>query len=701
MTNPFFETGTTPFGAPPFDAIETEHFAPAYEQALAEHQQRDRGDRRPSRTAPSFDNTIAALERSGKLLRRVDMVFSQLPRADTNDELQAVEREMAPLVARHWNEHLPQCRSCSPASTRSTASAPASASMPKRCGCSSAITSISCAPARSLTDARARALRRDRRAAGGAGHAVRPERARRRAGHGLRADRGRGRRACPMFARAAAAETARDRKLNAPFAVTTSRSSVEPILHFAEGSRRAREGLARLRQARRATAMRNDNRKIIAEIVALRAELAGLLGYETYAAYKLADTMAKTPAAAQGLLEQVWAPGRKRAEQDRDALQALIAREGADFDARAWDWRYYAEKLRRARYDFDENELKPYLAARQGGRRGLLHRRPAVRRSASRRATISPVYHPDVRVWEVERGGKTIGLFYGDYFARPGKRSGAWMTSFRDQQKLDGEVTAARSSTPAISTSRPRASRRCCRSTRRARCSTSSAMACTACCRTSPIRAFRAPAWCAISSSCRQPDLRALAGSSRRCWRGSRHYKTGEPIPQPLLERMQAARNANTGFATVEFVSSALLDMDYHIAPAGEAIDRRRVRARNAGAHRHAARDRAAACQPAFPPHLLRRRLFGRLLQLSVVAKCSMPTASGPSRRPAIRSIRRPPSGSTLHLFRRRHARLRRGLSAVPRPRPADRGAARPARLRCERGRRCSVGPCQFDRDRF
>lgn len=431
MSNPFFETWSTPYGVPPFDVIETQHFRPAYARALEEHA-REIAQIATQAEPPTFENTIVALENAGRPLRRVEMIFGQLTSADTNDELQAVEREVVPLVTRHWTgiylnpklfarvDDLYQRR-------HSLGLDPESLRVLERYHLDFVRTGAR------LTDAQRErfAAIMERLATLGTSF-----------GQNVLADEANVVFALteaevdglPDFARAAAAETARDRKLNAPFAATTSRSSVEPILHFAT-DRGVREKVFRAFVNRGHNGNANDNRKIIAEMAALRAELAQLLGYETYAAYKIDDSMARTPAAAQKLLEDVWAPGRQRAEEDRDALQALMG-EGK---LEAWDWRYYAERLRKERYDFDESELKPYFE--------LDKVIDAAFYTAGRLFGVGfrllddiAVYHPDVRVWAVERQGRVIGLFYGDFFARPSKRSGAWMTSFREQQKLGGEV---------------------------------------------------------------------------------------------------------------------------------------------------------------------------------------------------------------------------------------------------------------------
>ena len=566
MTNPFFAAWDTPFGVPPFEAIETAHFAPAYQRALAEHD-REVAAIAGNPEAPSFDNTIAALELSGQLLRKVDMVFSQLASANTNPELQAVERDMAPVVARHWNgiflnaalfrriDQLYRQRDGLGLDAESArvleryhldfVRAGAQLSVAERARFAEIIERLAVLATEfaqnvlgdeqetvfALTEAEVDGL--------------------------------------PGDARAAAAELARARKLNAPFAASTSRSSVEPILHYAT-DRGVREKVWRAFVDRGRNGNSHDNRKIIAEIVTLRSEIARLLGYDTYAAYKLADTMAKTPEAAQGLLEQIWSPGVKRAEQDRDALQELVDAAGGGFRLEPWDWRFYADQLRRARYDFDESEIKPYLQLEKVVEAAFYTAGRLFGVSFTPRPDITG-YHPDVRAWSVERDGRTIGLFYGDFFARPGKRSGAWMTSFRDQQKLGGEVLPIIVNT--CNFNKPPEGEPALLSLDEARTvfhefghglhGLLSNVTYPRISGTSTVRD-----WVELPSQLYEHWLEAPPVLARLT-----HYKTGAPIPPDLLTRLKAARNANTGFETVEFLASALLDMAYHTRPAGEPID--------------------------------------------------------------------------------------------------------------------------------
>jgi peptidyl-dipeptidase Dcp len=352
-------------------------------------------------------------------------------------------------------------------------------------------------------------------------------------------------------------------KVQAPFAVTLSRSSVEPFLQFAD-DRALREQLYRAWISRGDNDNAHNNGALITEMLSLRAERASLLGYENFASFKLADSMAGTPGKARALLEDVWAPARKRALEERDALQALITRQGGNFRLAPWDWRYYAEKLRQEKYDFDAEQLQPYFQLSNLIEAAFFTAQKLFGLSFHERHDI-PVYHPDVQVWEVRREGSAIGLFYGDYFARPGKQGGAWMSSFRDQQRLDGEVLPIVTNNSNFNKSAP--------------CLLSFDDAVT-------LFHEMGHALHGLLSQVRFPrlsgtnvarDFVELPSQLFEHWleepavleRFAKHHQTGEPIPKPLLRKLLAARNYGQGFATVEFLASALVDMDFHTLPPG------------------------------------------------------------------------------------------------------------------------------------
>ena len=353
--------------------------------------------------------------------------------------------------------------------------------------------------------------------------------------------------------------------------MTLSRSFVEPFLKSST-RRDLREKVYRAFIARGDNNNANDNNETIVEILALREESAKLLGFPTFAAYRLEDSMAKTPEAVRGLLERVWKPARARALADRDGLQALVAEEGGNFALAPWDWRYYAEKLRQRRADFDDAAIKPYLA--------LDHMIEAAFDCATRLFGVTfserkdiPVWHPDVRVWEVkDRAGKHKALFYGDYFARSSKRSGAWMTSLRDQQKLDGEIAPlivnvcnfSKGADGEPSLLSPDDARTLFHEFGHALHGMLSDVTYPSLSGTSVFTDFVELPSQLYEHWQEQPQvLRQFA----------KHYQTGEPLPDDLLKRFLAARKFNQGFATVEFVSSALVDLEFHTQPAAASRD--------------------------------------------------------------------------------------------------------------------------------
>jgi peptidyl-dipeptidase Dcp len=307
--------------------------------------------------------------------------------------------------------------------------------------------------------------------------------------------------------------------------------------------------------------------------VALRAERARLLGFPSFAHFRLDDSMAKTPEAVRALLDQVWAPARARAARERDELQTMVREaDGGNFELAPWDWRHYAERLRRARFDLDEAEIKPYLqldkmieaAFYTAGRLFGL---------AFVRLDTAPVYHPDIRVWEVkDAADRHVGLFYGDYFTRPSKRSGAWMSSFRTQEKLTGNVRPiivnvmnfARGASDEATLLSFDDARTLFHEFGHALHGLLSDVTYPVIAGTSVARDFVEFPSQLYEHWLERPEiLRRFAV----------HYRTGEPMPDALLERVLAARTFNQGFATVEYAASALVDLDFHLLGSAENLD--------------------------------------------------------------------------------------------------------------------------------
>ncbi|WP_431016544.1 M3 family metallopeptidase [Bradyrhizobium pachyrhizi] len=566
--NPLLKAWQTPLETPPFAEIKPEHFLPAFEQAFADHSAEVAAiTHDPS--LPDFDNTITALERSGKLLSKVSAVFYDLVSAHSSPAILEIDKEVSPRMARHWNPIM-----------MNAVLFGRIAMLHEKCA------------SLGLTGEQMRLLERTytrfRRSGAGLDDAAKARMAEineRLAhlgtsfSHHLLGDEqewsmelGEDDRAglSDTFV-AAAKAAAEERGMPGKAIVTLSRSSVEPFLQ-SSSRRDLREKVYKAFTARGDNGNANDNNATIVEILRLREETAKILGFPTYAAYRLEDSMAKTPEAVRGLLERVWKPARARALADRDALQALIAEEGGNFALASWDWRYYAEKLRQRRANFDDSAIKPYLV--------LDHMIEAAFDCATRLFGVTfeerkdiPVWHPDVRVWEVKgRDGQHKALFYGDYFARPSKRSGAWMTSLRDQQKLDGGVAPlvinvcnfAKGADGAPSLLSPDDARTLFHEFGHGLHGMLSNV-------TYP----------SLSGTSVFTDFVELPSQLYEHWqerpevlqRFARHYQTGEALPDDLLTRFLAARKFNQGFATVEFVSSALVDLEFHTQPAAASWD--------------------------------------------------------------------------------------------------------------------------------
>ncbi len=551
--NPLLEPWTTPFGLPPFDRILPEHFAPAMRAAMDENLA-EIAAIATDPASPSFTNTMEALERSGRALERVTNTFFNLVSSNATEAMQAVERDMAPALARH--------RSAIMLDQGLFARVDA---------LHGADLELEPDQARLLTRSHAGFVRAGA-ALDTAGRTRMAEIAERLAtlhtdfGQNVLRDETEWQltlgeddlEGLPDFARAAAAQAAAERGVPG-HAITLSRSSVEPFLVFST-RRDLRE------TAWRAWVARGDmtNPALIREILALRQERARLLGFADFATYRLADSMAGSPAAAEALLRQVWAPARARAEAERGELEAM-----ANHPIEPWDWRHYAEQIRRKKHAVDEAALKPYFPLERmldaafdvaGRLFGL--------RFAERPGT--PLYHPDARAFEMtDAAGAHRGVFLVDCFARAQKRSGAWMSSFRDGETLDGPVMPVVINNNNIARAEP------------ALLNFDEAE--------TLFHEF-GHALHGLLGVTRYPsqsgtsvlgDFVEFPSQVLEHWLSvpeilrthARHHATGEPLPEAQLRALLAARNAGQGFATVEFVSAALIDLALHRHPDPGALD--------------------------------------------------------------------------------------------------------------------------------
>jgi peptidyl-dipeptidase Dcp len=566
--NPFFANSTTADGVPPFDHLKPDHFREAFPRALAEHKA-EIAAIAAGAEAPTFANTIAAMELSGRALARVRDTFDLLIGAHSDDELLAIEREIAPEIARHWNEINTNATLFRRIDTMMREARTLGLSAEQQRVLERYHTSFRRAGA-GLNDAAKKRLAEIIERLAALGTAFSQNVLADEQSFTLTLEREADLAGLPAFMREAMKSQAQERGLNG-HVVTLSRSDVEPFLQFSE-RRDLRERLFRGFVERGDNGGKTDNNEIIAELVRLRAERARLLGFTDFAHYRLDDAMAKTPEAVRELLDTVWGRARKRALADRDALQALLQEDGGNFELEPWDWRYYAEKLRQRRCNFDEAAIKPYLNLDRMIAAAFYTAQRLFGLRFEPRADV-PVWHPDVRVWQVRDGdGNDVGLFFGDYFARPSKRSGAWMTSLRDQEKLAGDIR------PLIvnvcNFAKTAAGEPTLLSFEDAR---------------TLFHEFghalhgllSSVTYPKISGTNVATDFVELPSQLYEHWleqpevlrRFALHYRTGEPMPDELLHRLIAARNFNQGFATVEYLASAIVDLDFHSLPAPEEIN--------------------------------------------------------------------------------------------------------------------------------
>ena len=565
--NPFFTEYSTPFKTPPFALIKFEHYMPAFIKGMEEQKKEiDAIVNNPD--APTFQNTIEAVERTGALLDKVNVVFGSLRGANTTDELQKIATEVTPLLSKHrddinLNEKLFQ-RVKAVYDKRKTAR-------------------LSAEQLRLLENSYKDFVRGGANLAG-----AKKERFRKineemsmirlrfeenvlkeTNNFKLIVERKEDLAGLPQSAVDGAAEAAKRATLEGKWVFTVQKPSMLPFLQYAE-NRALREKLFKGYVMRCDQGNQYDNKEIIAKIAALRVERARVLGYKTHADFVLEMNMAKNPKAVYEFLNKIWKPALKVARQERDAMQAMIKSEGKDFKLEAWDWWYYAEKIRKAKYDLDENELRPYFLldnVRKGAFdvAGKLYGIEFIERKDI------PTYSDEVTVFEVKRkDGSHVGILYTDYFPRPGKRAGAWCSSYRRQERI-GDTFVTPLMYNVGNFSRPAGDRPSLLSLEE----------------TGTLFHEFGHALHGLLSNITYRGLSVprdfveLPSQIMENWAFepevlksyARHYKTGELIPQTLIDKIEKSGKFNQGFITVEYLAASFLDMDWHTLNDARLVD--------------------------------------------------------------------------------------------------------------------------------
>ncbi|MBA2271214.1 MAG: M3 family metallopeptidase [Chthoniobacterales bacterium] len=558
--NPLLTESTLPYKLPPFDQIKNEHFAPAYTAALAEHLKEVETIANNKEPA-TFENTLVAMERSGQTLERVENVFGNLAGAHTNPEIQKVEAEMAPKLSAHRDtirlnpklfarlQALYDKREESDLDAESKyvleryhkdfVRAGAKLSEPdkkKLRAMNSELATLQTKFSQHiLKEKNASAVVVDTREelAGLSENEI-----------------------------AAAAAAAKERKMEGKFVIALLNTSGQPALASLQ-NRALRERIMKTSLSRNSKGGEFDTREMVTRIARLRAERAKLLGYEHHAAYQLEDQTAKTVETVNKLLGELAPPAVANAKKEAADLQAMIKKEGGDFEVAAWDWSFYAEKVLKDRFAFDESQLKPYFEMNRVLVDGVFYAATQLYGITFKERKELPVYQEDVRVWEVfDADGQPLALFLTDFYSRPSKRGGAWMNEYVGQSGLFGTkpVVANHLNIPKPPAGEPTLL-------------TFDEV-------TTMFHEF-GHALHGMFSNVKYPrfagtnvprDFVEFPSQVNEMWRiwpeilrnYAKHHQTGEPMPQELLDKMLESQKFGEGFKTTEYLTAALLDQAWH-----------------------------------------------------------------------------------------------------------------------------------------
>jgi len=559
--NPFFSDYKTPFQVPPFDKIDSTDYLPAFLEGIKQHNAEIDAIISNS-AAPDFANTILAFDKSGKLLTKVSKVFYNLNEAETSKQLQAIARQLSPIVSKHGDD----------IALNEKLFAKIKVVYEKR-------------KAMNLDSQQLRVVEKYFRdfERQGANLSLETKDQLRKLnaelsmlsltfGENLLAETNENFKlvitdkkdlsGLPQGVIDGAAETANEKGMNGKWVFTLSKPSMIPFIQYAK-NRGLREQIYRAYFMRGNNGNKNDNKETVAKIVKLRVEKARLLGYASYAAYIVDDNMAKTPGNVNEFLGKLWSASLPVAKKEVAEMQKIIDREGGNFKLQSWDWWYYAEIIHKEKYSLDESELKPYFSL-SNVRDGMFLVANNLYGITFTKRTDLPVYQKDVETYEVkEADGSHLGVLYLDYYPRDGKRGGAWCTDFQSAGWENGKKVD-----PVVSVT--------CNFTK----PTADTPSLLSWDETTTLfhefghalhGLFTVGKYTRTAGNVPQ-DYVEMPSQINENWAGepavlksyAKHYKTGEPIPDNLIEKIQNSALFNQGFETVEYLAASILDMSYH-----------------------------------------------------------------------------------------------------------------------------------------
>ncbi|MDF1570981.1 MAG: M3 family metallopeptidase [Bacteroidales bacterium] len=559
--NPLLAEFDTPFGVPPFDLVAYEHYMPAFKKTM-ELQNAEIGAIINNNEAPTFENTVAALDYSGARLDAVSNVFYNIKSANTSDEMQAIARELVPLRSAHSSninlnadlfERIKTVYDQRDALNLNREQEMLLEKFYKQFVRSGA----------SLDEEDKANMRKIDEELSMLSLRFGDNLLEETNNYQLVIDNREDLAGLPDGVIASAAEAAKSAGMEAKWVFTLHKPSWIPFLTYAD-KRELREEIYKAMYNRGNRGNENDNKEIINKTIKLRTERAKLLGYESHADFVLEERMSKTGQNVYDLLMKLWTPAVRMAKEEAAMMQDMIVREGGDFELASWDWWYYAEKIRKEKYDLDDEKLREYFSLEDvtTGVLDVIHQLYGI--TFERRDDI-PVYHPDVIAYELkDKDGSHMGVQYMDFYPRPGKNSGAWSTSYRKQHVRNGENISTVGSI-VCNFSKPSGGKP-------ALISFDEAMTFFHEMGHALHGQFSDCTYPGISGTSVPRDFVELPSQIMENWGEhprvlktyAKHYQTGAPIPDEMLQKLEASSKFNMGFVTTEYLAAAILDMDYH-----------------------------------------------------------------------------------------------------------------------------------------
>ena len=556
--NPFLSEYTTPFQVPPFDQIKMEHYKPAFLQGMEEQQKEI--DAIVNNPEPAtFQNTIAALDQSGTLLRKVSTVFYGLKSANTNDEMDALSRELSPLQSKHsddiaLNEKLF-------ARIKAVYENPGNLDKEQKKLLEETYKDFVRGGANLDADSQKK-LRELNSEISMLQLTFGQNMQKETNAFQLIVDKEEDLAGLPQNLIASAAETAKEAGMEGKWIFTLHNPSVMPFLQYAD-NRDLREKIFKGYINRGNNGNEYDNKEVVRKLLKARLEKAKLMGYENYASFALEERMAKTPDAVYKLLDQIWTPTLSKAKEELADINAEIKKDKKNFTAEGWDWRYYADRAKKAKFDLDENQVRPYLKL-ENVRDGVFYVANKLYGITFTQLDNLPLPHPDAQAFECkDKDGSHLGVLYMDFFPRASKKGGAWCGSYRSQTYKDGKKVAP-VVTVVCNFTKPAAGQPALLSADEANTlfhEFGHALH----------NLFKDVHYYGVASVPR--DFVELPSQIDEHWAFepevlnvyAKHYQTGEVIPAGLVEKMDKSGKYGQGFATAEYLAASLLDMDYHV----------------------------------------------------------------------------------------------------------------------------------------